>query len=58
MRINLRYGIRKRKDDAKENLKQMPFQLQIIYTTQDGTKAVRVYTKILEFTTNREEAER
>jgi hypothetical protein len=56
--ITFGYGIRKLKDEQKGNLKRMPFQLQITYTTQDGTKALRVYTKMLEFTTDRAEAER
>jgi len=56
--ITFGYGIRKLKDELKKNLKRMPFQLQITYTIQDGTKALRVYTKMLEFTTDRAEAER
>ena len=55
--ITFEYGLRKIKDEKKENLKKLPFQLQITYTTRDGTKAVRVYTKELEFTTDREKAE-
>ena len=36
----LRYGIRKRKEENKDSLEKMPFQLQITYITQDGTRAV------------------
>ena len=56
--ITFEYGIRKRAGENKDNLKKLPFQLQISYTTQDGTKAIRVYTKELEFTTDRTKAER
>lgn len=35
----------------------MPFQLQITYVAQDGTKALRVYTKVQEFTKDRQTAE-
>jgi hypothetical protein len=55
--ITFEYGVRKLKDEKKDSLNKMPFQLQITYIAQDGTKALRVYTKILEFTTKREEAE-
>jgi hypothetical protein len=56
--ITFEYGLRKLKNEKKEDLKKLPFQLQITYQTRDGTKAVRVYTKELEFTTDRAKAER
>ena len=55
--ITFEYGLRKLKNEKKEELKKLPFQLQITYSTRDGTKAVRCYTKELEFTTDRKKAE-
>lgn len=53
-------GVRKLSDDEKKTapkLSQVPFQLQITYVAQDGTKAMRVYTKVQEFTHERQKAE-
>lgn len=59
--ITFEYGIRKLSEEEKKTapkeLKEAPFQLQITYTAQDGTKAVRVYTKQQLFTRDRKEAE-
>lgn len=53
--ITFEYGVRKLTDaDKEERLKEMPFQLQISYTAEDGTKAVRVYTKVQQFTSDRQ----
>ena len=52
--------MRKLNEEEKKNvpeLKEVPFQLQVYYTAPDGSKAVRVYTKVQEFTKNREQAE-
>ena len=49
--------MRKLKDEIRDPLKELPFQLQITYTTPDGAKAIRVYTKVQEFTKERHEAE-
>ena len=57
--MTFEYGIRKLKDKSNtEELSELPFQLQISYTTPDGAKALRVYTKIQKFTGNRDEAEK
>jgi hypothetical protein len=45
------------KNEKREALKSLPFQLQVTYTTADGAKAVRVYTKMQEFTRDRSQAE-
>lgn len=56
--ITFEYGIRKLKDSTdKTNLDELPFQLQISYTTSDGARALRVYTKKQRFTTDRKKAE-
>ena len=55
--ITFEYGIRKLKNEKKENLKKLPFQLQITFVGLDGTKAIRVFTKELEFTSDRKTAE-
>lgn len=53
--ITFEYGVRKLTNaDKEERLKEMPFQLQISYTAEDGTKAVRVYTKVQQFTSDRQ----
>lgn len=52
--------MRKLNKEEKKNapeLKEVPFQLQVYYTAPDGSKAVRVYTKLQEFTKDREQAE-
>jgi len=58
--ITFEFGVRKLNDAAEKekSLDKLPFQLQILYTAQDGSKALRVYTKIQEFTKNRAQAER
>ena len=57
--ITFEYGIRKLKGESQpKNLDELPFQLQITYTTIDGAKAMRVYTKKQKFTTDRDQAER
>ncbi len=38
-------------------LTQLPFQVQVIYTAADGSKALRVLTQLKETTENREIAE-
>jgi hypothetical protein len=40
-----------------DQLTQLPFQLQVIYTDIDGNKALRVLTQLKETTENREVAE-
>ncbi|KYQ91296.1 type A von Willebrand factor domain-containing protein [Tieghemostelium lacteum] len=50
------YGIKKGNKLDKE-LKSLPFQLQIYYTTLTGQKCVRIITNTQEITTNRDEAE-
>lgn len=58
--ITFEYGVRKLKGEEKKNknaFKELPFQLQISYTTMDGAKAIRVYTKLQEFTSERQVAE-
>jgi len=58
--ITFEYGIRKLNDEEKKNspdLSRVPFQLQVYYVAPDGTKAVRVYTKVQEFTKDRKLAE-
>jgi hypothetical protein len=57
--ITFEYGIRKLKEiqNEKQNLGEIPFQLQITYTTAKGAKACRVYTKVQEFTTDRKKCE-
>ena len=58
--ITFEYGVRKLKGEEKKNknaFKELPFQLQISYTTMDGARATRVYTKLQEFTSERQVAE-
>lgn len=53
-------GVRKLSEEEKKSapeLTNVPFQLQIYYVAPDGTKAVRVYTKIQEFTKDRQKVE-
>jgi hypothetical protein len=40
-----------------DQLNQLPFQIQVIYTDADGNKALRVLTQLKETTENREVAE-
>jgi len=40
-----------------DQLHQLPFQVQVIYTAIDGSKALRVLTQLKETTENREIAE-
>jgi hypothetical protein len=40
-----------------DQLNQLPFQIQVIYTDADGNKALRVLTQLKEATENREVAE-
>jgi hypothetical protein len=57
--ITFEYGIKKLGSKASKNdeFKELPFQLQITYTGLDGSRAMRVYTKIQKFTKDRNEAE-
>jgi hypothetical protein len=58
--ITFEYGIRTLSEEERKNaptLKEVPFQLQISYTAPDGTKALRVFTKLQEFTRDRKLAE-
>lgn len=44
--------------DIDENvLKEIPFQLQIIYTAKDGSKALRILTQMKPLTSDRKLAE-
>jgi hypothetical protein len=59
--ITFEYGVRRLSAEEKKSAKKLdklPFQLQISYTTPDGAKALRVYTKIQEFTSERAKAEK
>jgi hypothetical protein len=40
-----------------DQLQQLPFQIQVVYTAVDGSKALRVLTQLKETTENREIAE-
>ena len=40
-----------------DQLKQLPFQVQVNYTAVDGSKALRVLTQLKEITNDREVAE-
>lgn len=40
-----------------DQLKELPFQVQVTYTASDGSKALRVLTQLKETTENREIAE-
>lgn len=40
-----------------DQLRQLPFQVQVTYTASDGSKALRVLTQLKESTENREIAE-
>lgn len=56
--ITFEYGIRKLEEKSKEEkLEEMPFQLQISYTANDGSTVVRVYTKIQKFSSDRKVVE-
>ena len=60
LRIILFKGVRKLSEEEKKNapeLKKVVFQLQVYYVAPDGTKAVRVYTKEQELTSDRDQAE-
>ncbi|CAF3086714.1 unnamed protein product [Rotaria socialis] len=61
--VSFEFGIRK-KEELKEKynididqLKELPFQVQVIYTAADGSKALRVLTQVKEATERREIAE-
>lgn len=58
--ITFEYGIRKLDKASKtsDSFKELPFQLQITYTSLDGSKSLRVYSKHQEFTKDREVAEK
>ena len=46
------------KDKKEAQKKELPFQLQIVYTDTEGAKALRVLTKVKPVTTDRQKAER
>ncbi len=48
----------KKLQEKRDEIKELPFQLQITYTAPDGSRAVRVYTKVQKFTRDRAEAEK
>ncbi|CAF2827379.1 unnamed protein product [Rotaria sp. Silwood2] len=61
--VSFEFGIR-HKQELKDKynidldqIKQLPFQVQVIYTAADGNKALRVLTQLKETTENREIAE-
>ncbi|CAF0993277.1 unnamed protein product [Rotaria sordida] len=61
--VSFEFGIRN-KQELKEKynidldqIKQLPFQVQVVYTAADGSKALRVLTQLKETTENREIAE-
>jgi hypothetical protein len=54
--ITFEYGIKK-KIANKEEFDELPFQLQIMYETPNGLKAMKVVTKLQKFTKSREKAE-
>ncbi|CAF1422223.1 unnamed protein product [Adineta steineri] len=61
--VSFEFGIRN-KQELKDKwnidldqLQQLPFQVQVIYTAADGSKALRVLTQLKEATENREIAE-
>ncbi|CAF1064942.1 unnamed protein product [Adineta ricciae] len=61
--VTFEFGIRSKQElkdkwnmDLDE-LKQLPFQVQVVYTAVDGSKALRVLTQLKETTENREVAE-
>ncbi|CAF3395009.1 unnamed protein product [Rotaria sp. Silwood1] len=61
--VSFEFGIRNKQElkdkyniDLDE-IRQLPFQVQVIYTTTDGSKALRVLTQLKETTENREIAE-
>ena len=41
-----------------DDLRELPFQLQLIYTDLDGAQAMRVLTKTKPITTDRQQAEK
>ncbi|CAF1027360.1 unnamed protein product [Didymodactylos carnosus] len=61
--ITFEFGVRNKQELKAlhgidfNQLKQFPFQLQVLYTAADGTKALRVLTQLKEATENREIAE-
>lgn len=52
------YGIRRVKNEDKSIITELPFQIQIEYTTPNGAKMKRVLTKTQKFTTSRDDAEK
>ncbi|UJR20810.1 hypothetical protein I4U23_023922 [Adineta vaga] len=61
--VSFEFGVRN-KQELKDKwnidldqLKQLPFQVQVVYTAVDGSKALRVLTQLKETTENREVAE-
>eukprot|EP01133_Synstelium_polycarpum_P003750 gene3750-4324_t len=54
--ISLEYGA-KESYKHEENVKALPFQLQIFYTTLKGMKCVRIITMTIETTTNQDLAD-
>jgi hypothetical protein len=40
-----------------DQLKRLPFQIQVTYTAVDGSRALRVLTQMKETTNNRDQAE-
>ena len=57
--ITFEYGIRKLKNKSEgKDFPELPFQLQITYTTIEGAKALRVFTKMQKFTKDRKKAEK
>ena len=55
--LTYEFGLKKKEANYKKEISEIPFQLQISYETEEGVKIVRVLTKFLKFSTNREISE-
>ena len=53
----LRLELKEKYQIDLDQLRQLPFQVQVTYTASDGSKALRVLTQLKEATENREIAE-
>jgi len=52
------FGLRDDSDFDFTTLKQLPFQMQIVYNIEDGSKMLKVLTNLKNVTDNKQEAEK
>jgi hypothetical protein len=52
------FGIREDCDIDLKTIKKLPFQMQIVYNIEDGSKMLKILTSLKEITDDKQEAEK